>query len=103
MLLSEIVASDLTTQIFFRDYSVHNEVVSQIYNVLNRGIHSAEQSLQHFDMEVFKDWKRCILEEDEFNRYIKGIPKQSILDAPTKPIIYGSRRSTSTIKFKHYN
>ncbi len=54
MLLSEIVASDLTTQIFFKDYSVHNEVVPQIYNVLNRAIHSAEQSLQHFDTEVFK-------------------------------------------------
>ena len=97
VLLSEIVASDLTTQIFFRDYSVHSEVVSQIYNVLNSGIHSAEQSLQHFDMEVFQDRK------DVFNGYIKDILKQCIPDAPTKPISYESRRSASTIKSKHYN
>ena len=86
MLLSEIVAPDLTTQIFFRDYSVRNEVVSQIYNVLNRGIHSAEQSLQHFDMEVFRDRNICILGEEEFDGYIKDILKQRIPDAPTKPV-----------------
>lgn len=103
VLLSEIVASDLTTQIFFRDYSVRNEVVSQICNVLNCGIHSAEQSLRHFDTEVFKDGKRCILEEEKFDRYVKSILKQSILDAPTKPISYGLRRSASSIKFKHFN